>query len=69
MVVALEVFQLDMFALKFGKCWAWKSRLMSVTFETSQLAMSVMSPLSASLSSSLFAKELAPISTGIHHNA
>ena len=37
MVVTLEVFQLDMSALK--AFWPRKSPLMSVTFETSQSAM------------------------------
>ena len=37
MVVTLEVFQLEMSALKFGK--SWKSSLMSVMAETSQSAM------------------------------
>mgnify|MGYP004289273435 CR=1 FL=1 len=66
MSVTLAVFQLDMSTLKVFL--SLKSWLMSVTFETPQLAMSVMSPSSAFLSSSLFAK-VAPITTGIHHGA
>ena len=58
MSVTLEVFQLDMSALK--ALLPLKSPLMSVTLETSQWAMSAMSSsLSAAARSSLFANTLA----------
>ena len=58
MVVTLEVFQLDMSALKVFLLA--KSELISVTFETSQLAMSERSSsLSAAARSALFANTLA----------
>jgi len=48
MVVTLDVFQLDMSALKLFKLW--KRELMSVTAETSQSAMGPYSAVAVSTS-------------------